>query len=92
MTKLAFVFPGQGSQMVGMLGSDRKKYSSLIQEASSVLKYDLWDLIKNGPEEKLNQTEYTQPALLAVSIALFRLAQERGTPRPDVVDVDGVDV
>ena len=68
-----------------MLGDRLETYSDLFEEASSVLEYDLWDLVKNGPEEKLNQTEYTQPALLAVAIALFRLAQDRGTRHPDVV-------
>ena len=85
MTKLAFVFPGQGSQSVGMLEDVRESCSDLFAEASSVLGYDLWDLVKNGPEDQLNQTEYTQPALLTASIALFRLAQSRGLPSPDVV-------
>ena len=85
MTKLAFVFPGQGSQSVGMLEDAREACSDLFAEASSVLGYDLWDLVENGPEDQLNQTEYTQPALLTASIALFRLAQARGLPSPDVV-------
>ena len=54
-------------------------------EASSVLGYDLWNLIANGPEDQLNQTEYTQPALLTCSIALYRLALAKGLPMPDVV-------
>ena len=85
MTKLAFVFPGQGSQKVGMLQDAREACADLFAEASSVLGYDLWDLVENGPEEQLNQTEYTQPALLTASIGLFRLAQARGLPSPDVV-------
>ncbi len=85
MTKLAFVFPGQGSQEVGMLQDVREASADLFTEASSVLGYDLWDLVENGPEDKLNQTEYTQPALLTASVALFRLAQAQGLASPDVV-------
>ena len=85
MSTLAFVFPGQGSQAVGMLADVEAAAADTFAEASSVLGYDLWDLISNGPEEKLNQTEFTQPALLTSSIALFRLAQERGAPAADVV-------
>jgi [acyl-carrier-protein] S-malonyltransferase len=85
MTKLAFVFPGQGSQEVGMLADAREACADLFAEASSVLGYDLWDLVENGPEDQLNHTEYTQPALLTASIALFRLAQARGLPSPDAV-------
>ena len=85
MTKLAFVFPGQGSQEVGMLQDAREACADLFTEASSVLGYDLWDLVENGPEDQLNQTEYTQPALLTASIALFLLAQARGLSSPDVV-------
>ena len=85
MTKLAFVFPGQGSQEVGMLQDARDACADLFAEASSVLGYDLWDLVENGPEDQLNQTEFTQPALLTASIALYRLAQAQGLPSPDVV-------
>ena len=68
-----------------MLADAREACADLFAEASSVLGYDLWDLVENGPEDQLNQTEYTQPALLTASIALFRLAQARGLPSPDVV-------
>ena len=85
MTKLAFVFPGQGSQKLGMLQDAREACADLFAEASSVLGYDLWGLVENGPEDRLNQTEFTQPALLTASIGLFRLAQGRGVPSPDVV-------
>ncbi len=85
MSRLAYVFPGQGSQEVGMLASAESQVAELFAEASSVLGYDLWELIANGPEEKLNQTEFTQPALLTASIALYRLAQEAGCRQPDVV-------
>ena len=64
----AVVFPGQGSQSVGML-ADKVAVHPIIAEtfaeASSVLNYDLWDLVSRGPAEKLNQTEFTQPALMA---------------------------
>lgn len=88
MTKTAFVFPGQGSQSVGMLAdvaAADNTVMSVFAEASDVLGYDLWDLVQNGPEDKLNQTEYTQPALLSASIALWRVAMARGAPGPDVV-------
>ena len=64
-----------------MLEDAREACADLFAEASSVLGYDLWDLVENGPEDQLNQTEYTQPALLTASIALFRLAQVGGFPR-----------
>jgi [acyl-carrier-protein] S-malonyltransferase len=85
MSQLAFVFPGQGSQAVGMLHDAESAVSDLFSEASSVLGYDLWALVANGPEEQLNQTEFTQPALLTASIALYRLAREQGLAVPDVV-------
>ncbi len=71
---LAIVFPGQGSQSVGMLSSveDSSIVKETFAEASSVLGYDLWDLCQKGPEATLNQTEFTQPALLAASVAMWR--------------------
>lgn len=84
--KLAFVFPGQGSQQVGML-SDLAEQYPLIQdtfaEASNALGYDLWALVSQGPAEELNKTERTQPALLTASIALWRLWQAEGGAQPD---------
>lgn len=82
---LAFVFPGQGSQQVGML-SDLAEQYPLIQdtfaEASGALGYDLWALVSQGPAEELNKTEKTQPALLTASIALWRLWQAEGGQQP----------
>ena len=78
--KLAFVFPGQGSQSVGMLGQLAERFTVItetFEEASDILGYDLWHLVQNGPEDKLNQTEYTQPALLTAEVALWRLWQEQ---------------
>jgi len=84
----AFIFPGQGSQAVSM-GSDFYENSSVfkqaISEASEALGYDLWDIIVSNPEDKLNQTEFTQPALLAVSVATYRAALEAGVEAPSVV-------
>lgn len=72
--KIAFVFPGQGSQKLGMLAqfSENRLVRNTFLEASEALGYDLWSLIQQGPEETLNQTEYTQPAILTASVALFR--------------------
>jgi len=84
MSKLAFVFPGQGSQQVGMLRDSKAELASIFDRASNALGYDLWDLIQNDPEDKLNQTEFTQPALLTASVGLWYLAKEKGTT-PDVV-------
>lgn len=72
----AFVFPGQGSQSLGMLAEHGAQHPSVIAsftEASEALGYDLWALIQQGPEDRLNQTDKTQPAILAASIALWRL-------------------
>jgi [acyl-carrier-protein] S-malonyltransferase len=83
--KLAVTFPGQGSQAVGMLTDIYDKHSdtqNFFANASKILGYDLWDLIKNGPEEKLNQTEYAQPALLVSEVALWHLLQKNGMPQP----------
>jgi [acyl-carrier-protein] S-malonyltransferase len=85
MSKLAFVFPGQGSQQVGMLNDAEEALSAIFSQASDVLGYDLWALIQNGPEEKLNQTEFTQPALLTASVGLWLVARQRGLETPAVV-------
>ena len=75
---MAVVFPGQGSQSIGMLSKICEEYSiikSTFAEASSYLGYDLWELIQQGPVEKLNQTEFTQPALLTAGVAMWRIWQ-----------------
>ena len=85
MTSVAFVFPGQGSQQIGMLGDFSNEFESIndtFAEASSVLGYDMKSLILNGPIEDLNKTEKTQPALLAASVALYRLWLQRGGSKP----------
>ena len=76
----AFVFPGQGSQSVGMLASlgAEPLVRETFEEASNVLGYDLWQLIQQGPAERLNATEQTQPAMLASGVALWRLWRHRG--------------
>lgn len=82
---VALVFPGQGSQTLGMLADTAAHYSVVkktFDEASAVLGYDLWQLTQLGPVEKLNQTEYTQPALLAASVALWRVWLEKKGARP----------
>ena len=83
--QLAFVFPGQGSQSLGML-SELAEASPVIEqafaEASEGAGVDLWSIARTGPEEQLNQTEFTQPALLAAGVAVWRLWNERGGARP----------
>ncbi len=77
---LAFIFPGQGSQTVGMLtelsAAHPDEVRSVFDEASQGAGLDLWELASNGPEEKLNRTENTQPALLAASVAVWRVWQK----------------
>lgn len=85
MTQFAFVFPGQGSQTVGMLAELAAAYpivEETFREASDALGYDLWALVQNGPAEELNKTWQTQPALLAASVAIFRVWQQQGGKAP----------
>ncbi len=84
----AFVFPGQGSQCVGMLkalAADHAQIVETFREASEVLGYDLWDLTQNGPEEALNRTAVTQPALLAADVGCYRAWRARNGVRPAVM-------
>jgi len=79
----AFLFPGQGSQSVGMLGdllATEAVVAQSFDEASEALGYDMRSLVADNPDGKLDQTEYTQPALLTASTALLRLWRERGGP------------
>ena len=79
-TALAIVFPGQGSQSVGMLSDMVDQYpeiKTIFDQASAALGYDLWQLTANGPSEELNKTEHTQPALLAASFALWKIFQAK---------------
>ena len=85
--KLAFVFPGQGSQTVGMLGDyqENEIVQNTFSQASRALGYDLWQLIAQGPSEKLNQTHYTQPALLTASVAIWRLWLSKSSLLPSII-------
>ncbi|KPA94130.1 ACP S-malonyltransferase [Pseudomonas asplenii] len=87
-TSLAFVFPGQGSQSLGMLAELGAQYPLILEtfaEASQALGYDLWALTQQGPEELLNQTDKTQPAILTASVALWRLWLAEGGRCPAYV-------
>jgi len=82
---LAFVFPGQGSQAVGMLANVAEQFPQIkatFDEASAVLGVDLWQLVQEGPAEVLNRTDMTQPALLTASVALWRVWAEQGGATP----------
>jgi len=84
----AFVFPGQGSQSVGMLGAlaaAQPAVQATFAQASEVLGYDLWQLTSAGPAEDLNATERTQPAMLAAGVATWRTWQARGGALPALV-------
>ena len=85
---IAFVFPGQGSQKVGMLAAAHQQFDVVREtfaEASDVLGYDMWDLIQNGDQEALNLTTTTQPVLLTASVALWRAWGSQGGVQPAVM-------
>ena len=80
----AFVFPGQGSQAVGMLSefADESLVQSTFDTASQVLGYDLWSLTQQGPQDELNNTVVTQPAMLTAGVACWRLWKAQGGADP----------
>ena len=85
---LAFVFPGQGSQSVGMLAELAGAFSQVHEtfaQASVVLGYDLWALVQSGPEAELNQTHKTQPAMLVAGVAVWRVWQAQGGTMPMIM-------
>ena len=85
---VSFVFPGQGSQYLGMLQQLAAKHTVVRQvfhEASDTLNYDLWQLIQQGPIAQLNQTEFTQPALLAAGVAMWRIWEDIEELQPKVL-------
>ena len=85
---LGFLFPGQGAQVVGMvgdIGAVETAVARRYEEASDALGFDLGDIVGNGPAERLNQTEVTQPALLTAGVALLDVWRRRGGAEPEVV-------
>ena len=86
--KLACVFPGQGSQSIGMMGELSEQYSVVadtFKQASDALAYDLWKIVTDGPAEELNKTEITQPAMLTAGVAAWKILQEKSIPAVDVM-------
>ncbi len=84
----ALVFPGQGSQSVGMQAELAEAYPQIketYQEASDALGFDLWQLVQKGPQEELNKTHITQPAMLAGGVAMWRVWQEQGGQTPSAI-------
>lgn len=84
----AAVFPGQGSQALGMLSALADAYAGVretFQEASDSLSFDLWSLAQNGPEDQLNATVNTQPAMLAAGVAVWRIWRLSGAPLPSAM-------
>ena len=85
---LGFVFPGQGAQSVGMLSDIAAAHPQVAddyRQAGEAIGVDLWDLVSNGPAERLNSTEITQPALLVASASLWRLWAELGGAVPTML-------
>src|ERR1700693_3360712 len=85
---IAMLFPGQGSQSVGMLAALTARYAQAAQcfeRGSQALGFDLWRLVAEGPSERLNSTEYTQPAMLVAGIATWCAWREQGGAAPAVV-------
>lgn len=88
MHKFGFVFPGQGSQKTGMLAELAQEHSSILDtfaEASDALGKDLWQIVQNNPDGLLDQTHITQPALLAASVAIWRVWQQRQGALPEML-------
>ena len=84
----AFLFPGQGSQQLGMLAALAQTYPEIkntFNEASDLLGFDVWAMSQEGPEVALNSTENTQPILLTASVAIFRLWQAQGYAQPELL-------
>ncbi|MDD5412799.1 MAG: ACP S-malonyltransferase, partial [Methylobacter sp.] len=82
---LAFVFPGQGSQSVGMLTDLAASYPEvrhIFERASDALGKDLWSIVAKGPEDELNQTYNTQPAMLAAGVAVWEVCRKHSNIRP----------
>ncbi|AKC60564.1 ACP S-malonyltransferase [Blochmannia endosymbiont of Camponotus (Colobopsis) obliquus] len=85
MTRFGMIFPGQGSQTIGMLKKLAEMYSIVketFDEASSILQYDLWHLVQKGPVEELNKTCKTQPAILTASVSIWRIWKQQGGKNP----------
>ncbi|MFP3014437.1 MAG: ACP S-malonyltransferase [Arsenophonus sp.] len=85
MSNFAMIFPGQGSQSIGMLTDLAREFAVVKEtfaESSNILEYDLWNLVQNGSKEELNITWKTQPALLSASVAIFRVWLEKKGKMP----------
>lgn len=80
MKPTAIIFPGQGSQSLGMLkdlAAEHAVVKEVFATASSRVNYDVWELVQSGPEDKLNQTEYTQVAMLAADVAVYEVLNQK---------------